>query len=436
MDKNSILSILNDWNFWSKNLDTGVKRDFYLKKLKKFLNSNHTIVITGARKSGKSFIMKQLARELIKEGVDKKNILIVNFNDPRFDYLDANILQQIYETYLEFLSPDNTPYIFLDEVQEVREWEKWAITMHELGKAKIVVSGSNAKLLSQELSTLLTGQHLDLTVFPLSFREFLKFNNISFKNRLDIVSQRINIQSLARQYIESGGFPEVVLGENKKEILLTYFNDILNKDLVWRYKVRKSEKLKSLIKFYMSNTSSLTTFRSMGKFLEIPHDTIKQFSGYFTNAFLIFFLKRFSFKTREQDKSPRKIYTIDGGLSNAVGFSFSENLGKLAENIVFLELQRKKISNPDLEIYYWKNERHQEVDFVVKNKNNITELIQVCWDLSNIKTKKREIGSLLKATEALSIKEGLIITSDFNGEENIKGKRIKFIPLWEWLLSK
>ena len=186
----------------------------------------------------------------------------------------------------------------------------------------------------------------------------------------------------------------------------------------------------------MSNTSSLTTFRSMGKFLEIPHDTIKQFSGYFTNAFLIFFLKRFSFKTREQDKSPRKIYTIDGGLSNAVGFSFSENLGKLAENIVFLELQRKKISNPDLEIYYWKNERHQEVDFVVKNKNNITELIQVCWDLSNIKTKKREIGSLLKATEALSIKEGLIITSDFNGEENIKGKRIKFIPLWEWLLSK
>ena len=434
MDKNEIIAILEDWNFWKKPLETGIPRFFYLEKLKKLLLNEQIITITGARRSGKSFIMRQLAKELIQKGVNKNQVLIVNFEDPRFIELNPQLLQEIYETYLEFLNPKDKPYIFLDEIQEVQKWEKWLRTMQELEKAKIILSGSNAKLLSRELATLLTGRHLDVTVFPLSFKEFLDFNGLYLKDKLDLVSKKIEIKSLMRNYLEFGFFPEVVLQKEKKEILLAYFEDILNKDLVRRYKIRKSEKLKALIKFYLSNPSSLITFSSLEKSLEISADTIEKFSNYFQASYLIFFLKRFSFKVKEQEKSPRKVYAIDTGLANTIGFRFSQNLGKLAENVVFLELKRKTFSNPYLEFYYWKDERHREVDFVIKEKLKINKLLQVCWNIEDKETRERETESLIKAMREFELNEGLIITEDYEGKEKIKGKEIKFIPLWKWLL--
>jgi len=435
MDKNEILKILEDWNFWKKTLDTGNPRVFYLEKLKKMLSAEQIVAITGARRSGKSFIMRQLARKLIKEKIDTNRILIINFEDPRFIGLDTKLLQQIYETYLEFLNPKDKPYIFLDEIQEVKGWEKWVRTMHELKKASIILSGSNAKLLSRELATLLTGRHLSITVFPLSFKEFLDFNNLRIKKELDLASKRIEIKSLLRNYLEFGSFPDVVLQREKKEILLAYFGDVSDKDLIRRYRIRKSEKLKNLIKFYLSNVSSLITFSSIEKSLKISADTIEKFSNYFETAYLAFFLKRFSFKVKEQEKSPRKVYAIDSGLANIIGFRFSQNLGKLAENIVFLELKRKRTSSPYLEFYYWKDERHREVDFVIKEKLKVKQLIQICWDIGDEKTRKREIESLTRAMREFKLKEGLVITEDYEDEERIENKKIKFIPLWKWLLK-
>jgi len=434
MDKNEIITILEDWNFWKKPLEIGIPRFFYLKKLKKLLSSEQIIVITGVRRSGKSFIMKQLAKELIKNGVNKNQILVINFEDPRFVELNPKLLQQIYETFLEFLNPKGRPYIFLDEIQEVQKWEKWVRTMQELKKANIILSGSNAKLLSKELGTLLTGRHLDITVFPLSFKEFLNFNDIYPKDEMDLVSKKIELKRLMRNYLEFGSFPEVVLRKEKKEILLAYFEDILNKDLVKRYKIRKPEQLKALIKFYFSNLSSLITFSSLEKSLKISADTIEKFSNYFETAYLTFFLKRFSFKIKEQEKSPRKVYTVDTGLANTIGFRFSQNLGKLAENTVFLELKRNTLLHPYLEFYYWKDERHREVDFVLKEKLKVNKLLQVCWDIENKETRKRETESLIKAMREFKLNEGLIITEDYEGEEKIKDKEIKFIPLWKWLL--
>jgi len=161
MDKNEIIKILGDWNFWDKDLNTGINRPYYLDKIKNY-ESSHIIVITGARRSGKSFIMRQTAKALIKEGIRRNTILMVNFEDPRFLELNTKTLQQIYEVYLEFLDPQEKSYLFLDEIQEVKDWEKWVRTIHELDKAKTIISASNAKLLSRELSTLLTGRHLDL----------------------------------------------------------------------------------------------------------------------------------------------------------------------------------------------------------------------------------------------------------------------------------
>jgi hypothetical protein len=435
MDKFEILTILEDWNFWKKELNTGVIRNLYLEKLKKNITTDQIITITGARRSGKSFIMRQLAKNLADEGIDKKQILMVNFEDPRFTQLDTKLLQKIYETYLESLNPAGIPYIFLDEIQEVTNWEKWVRMMHELGKAKIIISGSNAKLLSKELSTLLTGRHIDITIFPLSFREFLFFNNIELKEELDIINKKIEINRLLKEYFEFGSFPEVVLNAQKEEILLSYFDDIINKDLVKRYRIRKPEKLKNLIMFYLSNISSQISFNALKNHLLISTSTVENFSNYLEIVYLTFFLKRFSFKIKEQEKSPRKVYAIDSGLSNMVGFRFSQNIGKIAENLVFLELLRKKAENPKIELYYWKNQRHQEVDFVIKEGLRIKNLIQVSWDINKLNTKKREINSLLKALEEIKLKEGTIITEDYEGEEYIKGKKIKYLPLWKWLLT-
>lgn len=436
MDKNEIIKIFGDWNFWDKDLNSGINRPYYLNKIKKFHESSHIIVITGARRSGKSFIMRQTAKTLIKGGIRKNNILIVNFEDPRFVELNTKTLQQIYDVYLEFLNPQEKPYLFLDEIQEVKDWEKWVRIMHELDKAKIIISGSNAKLLSRELSTLLTGRHLDLVIFPLSFKEFLRFRNVDLSKRFEIVNKEIEIKRLLREYIEFGSFPEVVLGGEKKQILLNYFEDILNKDIVRRFKIRKSKELVSLAKFYLGNISSLITFSSLERTLNISADTVEKFSRYLEDTFILFFLKRFSYKFREQEKSPRKVYAIDVGLANTIGFRFSQNMGRLAENLVFLELKRKEMLGSNLEIYYWKDVNHREVDFLIKENLKVKQLIQVCWEVNRPETKNREIGALLKAMKEFNLEEGLIITDDYEAEENIKGKKINYIPLWKWYLKE
>lgn len=437
MEKKEIFDILDSWNEWAGQKDIGLIRNSYVDRLEGLIQgSNQVITITGPRRAGKSYIMRQMGRLLAEKDVRKENILFVNFDDPRFLSLDTKLLIQIYDIYREFMSPADTPYIFLDEVQEIGEWEKWVRMMHELKKAKIIVSGSNAHLLSRELGTLLTGRHIDLNVFPLSFTEYLLFNNIEIKTSLDVDRKKTEIMGFFRKYMESGSFPEVALSDKKSEVLLNYFDDLLTKDLIKRFRVRKTNAMKALIKYYLSNAGNLMTFSSIEKYLEITSDTIEKFSGFLEDVYLIFQLKRFSFKVKEQEKSPRKIYAIDTGLCNAVGFRFSENVGRLAENIVYLALKRRQMLSSKIELFYWKDVQHREVDFVIKDGLDVTNLIQVCWDMRNEKTKTRELRSLQKAMKELKVKNALIITEDAEGEEKLNGFTVKTIPLWKWLLTQ
>lgn len=307
--------------------------------------------------------------------------------------------------------------------------------MHELDKARIVVSGSSAKLLAGELATVLTGRHLDLHVFPLGFREFLGFKGLKVGGALDLAAKRTEILRFFGEYMEFGGFPGVVFETEKKQILLAYFDDILTKDVEKRHKLRKGEKLRALAKFCMTNISGTVTFNSLAKYLGTSTNTVEKFSSHLEEAGIIFFVKRFSFKVREQEKSARKVYAIDPGLANSAGFRFSEDSGKLAENVVAIELKRKQALDPGLEVYYWKNPQQEEVDFLVKEGLRVGQLIQVCWDVSGYGTKEREVRALVKAGEELKCKELLVITGDYEGEEEAKGKKIIFIPLWKWLLE-
>ncbi len=436
MEKNEIIHILSDWNFWDKDQKTGVPRPSYLSRLGPLFSSNQIITITGPRRAGKSFIMRQMAKRLMDEGCDPKDILHVNLEYPRFTESGVLLLEKIFETYMEYVSPKQTPVLFLDEIQEIEGFEKWVRMMHELSKARIVISGSNARLLSRELGTLLTGRHLDLEVFPLSFGEFLSFNHVIFDGANQRIDRDTEIKGLLRKYIEEGSFPEVALSGQKKDILLSYFEDVVAKDLLRRYRVRKEQDLRSVVKYYFSNIASLSTFKSVERALDVSIASVKSFTGYLEQAYLVFPLRRFSFKVKEQEKSPRKIYAIDTGLCNAVGFRFSENYGRLAENIVFVTLKRKQNLNPDMELFYWKDVHHREVDFVVKEGLKVTRLIQVCWNMQDEKTRNRELRSLQKAMKELKAADATIITEEAQGEEKVHDHAVRVVPLWKWLLAE
>lgn len=422
MQQSELIKVLEDWNFWNRELDCGIERGLYLKKLQELTQKGFCTVITGPRRAGKTYIMRQFLKRLITNGISPNSTLFINFEDPRLTELNPSMLEMLYKTYMEYLKPKGEVFLFFDEIQEVEDWEKWVLKMLELKEAYIFISGSNAKLLSRELATLLTGRHLDLTVMPLSFAEFFKFKESE-------TSDFFAMKELFKEYTRFGGFPEVVLSKNKREILLSYLSDILEKDIIRRHSIRKGEQIRSLLKFYLTNFSALVTNTSVSKFLEISKDTVDKFSRYLEDAFLLSFVKRFSFKVKEIEKSPRKVYSIDTGLSNVMDVSLSENIGRHLENIVYLELLRQKTFSPEIEIYYFKETHTGEVDFVIKSGKDIKSLIQVCWNISEFNTKKREIRALLKASETMKCDNLLIITEDREEEERVNGKIVKILPL-------
>ena len=436
MRKEEILEILADWNFWAKELNnTGIERESYVQKLLALLTKTNQIVcISGVRRAGKSTLITQVARELARS-VGAENTLIVNFEDERFYERNLPTLRQIYDTYLERVRPGQRPFVFLDEVQEVEGWERFARGIHERNEARLAVSGSSARLLSSEFATLLTGRHVTFHVYPLNFREFLRFRNLDLTSEVEALARRVQIKQLLGEYMEFGGFPEVVLSQEKRRILLSYFESIITRDVAERFRVREREKLRVLAKYYLTNISSPMTFNSVSRFLGLPLATVERFSEYLETANLVFFIKRFSFSLKEQEKAPRKTYSIDVGLSNSVGFRFTMHLGKLMENLVAISLRVRQSFDPELEVYYWRDPLGKEVDFVVKEGLRVKELIQVCRDPSDPETRRREIKGLVKAMGGFGLKEGLVLTEDFEDEEEVDGKRIVYRPLWKWLLQ-
>jgi predicted AAA+ superfamily ATPase len=436
MKKEEIISVLSDWNFWGKGLDTGRERAFYLNRILSLLEGVEKVIsVYGVRRSGKSFLLRQVAKEL-SEKIGKNNVLYVNFEEVRLGSNDIKMLVEIYDAYREFIRPDKKPLLILDEVQEIKEWERFVRSLHEKNEARLIVSGSSAKLMSEDLATLLSGRDIPIEVFPLSFREFLEFKGVEASSEKDVIIRKFEIIQRLREYFEFGGFPEVVLEdeeEKKKAILRRYFETILVKDVEKKFRVREKEKLEFLANFYITNVSSPITYTSVSKILNMPKKTVERFSSYLAASRALFFISRFSPTLKEQEKAARKVYSVDTGMSNAVGFRIFENYGKTMENIVAVELLRRFSTSPTVKIYYLKvNEK--EVDFVIKEGMRIKQLIQVSYISSKDEISKREVDALLKASEKLKCNDLIIVTWDVEEQIEINGKIMKLVPLWKWLL--
>ena len=392
-----------------------------LNEVKKFINIRHSIIITGVRRCGKSVLLSQIMNIM----PDKH--YYITFDDERLADFDLKDFNKLYEIFIELFGKTNT--FFLDEEQNVIGWERWVRRMYEEG-FKFFITGSNARLLSRELATLLTGRHLQISLYPFSFKEFLAFNKIDLKKEdIYLTEKRAILIKYFNEYLDKGGFPEF-LKYNRIEILQEYFNDIIQRDVVERYKIKEIKQLKELARYLITNTGNLTTYNKLKKITEIKSvKTIINYFDYLENAYLIFKVPYFSYSLRKQSVNPFKVFSIDTGLRNSIGFKFSRDIGRLYETIVALEFKRK-----NKEIYYWKNYLHEEVDFVIK-EGKIKQLVQVCYNINDFNTKKREIRALIKASKELKCNNLLVITEDREGKEKIKNKIIKYIPLWKWLIA-
>jgi len=383
----------------------------------KIFESDLIKVIIGPRRAGKSFFAIHTLAKLGSVGY-------VNFDDEKLtevkDYNEiTNTLNSIYI---------NPKYLLFDEIQNLDKWELFVNRLQRQGY-NLVITGSNSKLLSQELATHLTGRHIPINLFPFSFKETLKLEKSKLTDN--------EIKTRLFSYLTYGGYPEPTIKDiDYKEYLSTLFTSILYNDIVKRFRIRSAQAIEDLAVYLLSNIAKEFSYNTLSKMTKCKSvHTVEKYLKYLEETFLFFRLNRFSFKLKEQISSNKKIYCIDNGFIHAKAFKVRQDLGKLYENMVAIELKKKEI-NGKIEIFYWKNQRHEEVDFVVKEGLKIKKLIQVCYDITDIKTKKREIRALVKASEELKCNNLLIITEDKEGEEKVKGKKIKYIPLWKWLLSE
>lgn len=419
--------ILKIWNRWGENpLESGIKRQI-TSNIKRYLHKEEIVVLTGPRRAGKSTIFYQLMDLLEKENVKKEAMLHINFEEPKLlPYLKNNILDELYDWYREHVYPEGKVYIFLDEIQNVPEWERWVRARNRTENIKIFITGSSAKLMSKEIATLLTGRHLSFQVMPLNFSEFLSFKKLKLPKYKRAISPSPLIKREINLYKKWGGFPAVVLADfdqYKSNLLTEYFDDILYKDVAMRHEIRDLMLLKNIAVHLLTNSGKPISYHRLSNIFQISNDLAKNYCNYLQECYLVDFLSYYSQKSAIRQRHPKKVYAVDLGLRNICSFTHSEDEGRLIETLVYHSLKRRFGDN----IFYWK--KNGEIDFIVKEKNKITQLWQVVSDkLDDEKVWKREVEVFEEAKEYFPDAKAFIAVKSL--PQKMKKIDAKIIPLW------
>lgn len=419
-----IKQLINIIDFWK---NTIAESDLISRPIVDEINaeSKEIVDIIGPRRSGKSSILKLFIKKHTLA-----DFLFINFEDPYFvTHNEPQVIEELISTYEEYFNR-NLKYLFFDEIHAVNHWESAIRKLRDGGKYKVFITGSSSKLLGRELSTLLTGRHISYQIMPLSFSEFLSFKGIQVNGKKDLVLKEKTILKNFDAYLNIGGFPEIAK-TNNIALLKQYYSDIIQKDIVMRYDIRQKDVLEKLGIYLITNVSKTVSIESLKKTFDLSFEAVSDYIGYLEEAFLIFEVPQFSYSLKTQRKAQKKIYSVDCGLANAVSFRFSEEKGRLLEQCVFLELKRRAF-----EIYYYKTKNNKEVDFLIKESNRRKTVFQVCWDMSDEDTQKRELDSIMQAMNELHIINGTILT--YNNERKIRvdNKIIAVLPVYKWFIEK
>lgn len=394
------------------------------KDLTPFLQTNNAVVITGPRRAGKTYLLFQFMQGA---GCSRKQIVYINFEDNVLvDFTHKNF-QDLMNAYQE-LYPGETPFFFLDEIHEVPQWERFVRTLVD-NRYRVFVTGSNARLLSKEYATLLGGRYLELELYPLSFREFLSFKDVNGLENILYSERRFEILALFEEYLNYGGFPEVVLTQDirlKEKIIDAYFKTAFFKDIIERFRIRDEALFEVILKKTSENLGKPFSFRSVAnKVKQLGHSASTKTIVHYLQCAIHGYLLRASFLKREsvlRRESERKFYFIDNGYLNT--FFVSPNFGKKLENViaVALTIQGKKL-------FYYRNQT--EIDFILEDGMPL----QVCQDISHQETLQRELKSLKKYLTQTGLGEGLILSWNETDTVTIENKTIRIIPAWYFLLT-
>ena len=408
------------------------------REVKVDVNTDFIITITGPRRAGKTYFCFQSINQLLEKGISKDNILYINFEDNKLLGTDSDDLDKLLEIYFELSQIDKKQkiYLFFDEIQTVKNWDSWVRTINDTKKdIQVILTGSSSKLLSKEISTKLRGRVLNYEIFPLSFKELLNWKNVKYDLKtISYSKDKTEVKKLFFSFINNGGYPAIISQDLQKDnILQSYYDSMIFKDIVERYKIEDVNKLKALANLLFESVSKEMSYSKLSNKLnsigfKTSKNTVIEYLSYFEDAYLFFQNLKYEYSLAKKLGSIKKVYCIDNGLLNTVSFKFSDDIGKLLENLVFLELRRR-----NEQIYY--SRKNYECDFLIVRKNKVSLAIQATKKL-NEDNEKREINGLLEVMKEHKLKDGIILTEDQEEERTIEGKKIKVRPVWKWLLEE
>jgi len=379
-------------------------------------------IIVGPRRCGKSTLMLQFISSRLKG----KGYAYFNFDDERL----AGFAAEDFDTLLKALYSHygDVPYLFFDEIHNITGWELFANRMQRQGR-KVYITGSNSKLMSQELGTRLTGRHLDLELLPFSFSEYLSARQAPAPAPLTTLAESA-LASHFNAFLGLGGFPQAVLSGDRT-ILGSIYSDIINKDILQRHALRKPAEFRQIAQFALSNISKPLTHRSTARAFGLKSPlTASKYIRLMEQACLIFRVPFYSPSLKAQSKNPFKCYCIDTGLAAQNSVRFSEDSGRMLENSVAVELKRRGFSP-----YYLKNQKGKEVDFVLQKSDFVAGVVQVCAHPDDLLVRMREEEPLIGAMAHFKLKEGVIVTLDYSESKTVGGRKITYIPAYRWFLQ-
>ncbi len=405
-------------DFHKREIPAFVQRDIEIP-----IDSGKIVTLIGSRRSGKTYALYQIMSQID----DITKILYINFEDERLNF-NSNNLNEIIDAYLELYTnrKESDIYFFFDEIQEIDGWQKFVRRINDTFSSNIFITGSSAKLLSKEIATSLRGRTISFEIFPLSFSEYLSFKEIE----KDFISTKgkASVNSALKEYIATSAFPETIKMEHhiREKTLQMYFDVMLFRDIIERNRIKNVIPIKYLMQKLIANTSKefsihkiYNELKSQG--IKLSKNNLYEYLSFLNDAFIVFPVQNFSEKIN--NRSQKKSYSIDHGLASMVSFTLSEDYGRMLENIVFIHLRRRYQN-----IFYFKNK--YECDFIIKEKNKITQCFQVCSVLTD-DNKKREINGIKEAMNYFSLKKGIILTE--NQTDKIDG--ITIMPVYQWLLE-
>lgn len=386
-----------------------------------WLQTSEILIISGIRRCGKSVLMQQIRDRLVEKD------FFFNFDDERLANFKLDDFQKLQECFVELFGEQHTYYF--DEIQNIEGWERFVRRLYNAGN-KIVITGSNARMLSRELGTHLTGRYIQVEIYPFSFQEYLAMNEIPVNAKtLYTTTGRATMVKSFVKYMECGGFPKF-LQDGSVSYLTSLYESIIYRDILTRNGLTNEKEMQELMFYLASNATKRVTYSSLGKVVGIQHpDTIKNYLEYIQQTYLISQLFRYDPSVKKQMMSPKKIYFVDNAIIKRIGFNATENNGVFLENLVFIELKRR-----GWDVYYYADKK--ECDFIVRKGLHISDAYQVTLKMDSPQTREREIAGVREAMQAYSLSKGYILT--FEGKETINfddSTIVEVVPVWEWILQ-